>query len=139
MDDLISRRKAIDALCSRCAVARPETCSTIKDGDKWCEEVYTLLHLPSVQSKQKITVKNILELMEKDDMVIVTFYAYGIPYASTWKDDIGTVSECLDRVRNDCLNAKVFRIEKNGVEDNKTDRWIKIHAEIVDMRGEVDG
>lgn len=91
-------------------------------------------------TKKKITVKNILELMKKDDIVIVTLYAFGIPYASTWKEGMGTVSECLDQMRYNCLNAKVFRIErdwarsyKDGVvEDNKTDQWIKIHAEIVE-------
>ena len=49
MDDLISRQAAIDALCKQCTVDRPETCSTIQKGDKWCEEVYTLLKLPSAQ------------------------------------------------------------------------------------------
>ena len=49
MSDLISRQAAIDALCKQCTVDRPETCSTIQKGDKWCEEVYTLLKLPSAQ------------------------------------------------------------------------------------------
>ena len=49
MQDLISRHAAIDALCKQCTVDRPETCSTIQKGDKWCEEVYTLLKLPSAQ------------------------------------------------------------------------------------------
>ena len=49
MNDLISGQAAIDALCKQCTVDRPETCSTIQKGDKWCEEVYTLLKLPSAQ------------------------------------------------------------------------------------------
>ena len=48
-EDTISRQAAIDALCKQCTVDRPETCSTIQKGDKWCEEVYTLLKLPSAQ------------------------------------------------------------------------------------------
>ena len=54
-DDLISRQAAIDALCKQCTVDRPETCSTIQKGDKWCEEVYTLLKLPSAQPEQRYT------------------------------------------------------------------------------------
>ena len=48
-EDTISRQAAIDALCKQCTVDRPETCSTIQKGDKWCEEVYTLFKLPSAQ------------------------------------------------------------------------------------------
>lgn len=88
-------------------------------------------------AKKKITVKNILELMEKDDAVIVRIYAYGIPYADTWKDGMEDVESCLDRMRRDCLNAKVYRINRNwcrgfavGVPDDKTEQWIEIHAEI---------
>ena len=47
--DTISRQAAIEVLCKQCTVDRPETCSTIQKGDKWCEEVYTLLKLPSAQ------------------------------------------------------------------------------------------
>ena len=53
MSDLISRQAAIEALCKQCTVDRPETCSTIQKGDKWCEEVYTLLKLPSAQPEQR--------------------------------------------------------------------------------------
>ena len=48
-DDLISRSAAIDILCSECMVVKPEACSTIQEGDRWCEEVYTLLNLPSAE------------------------------------------------------------------------------------------
>ena len=47
--DCISRQAAIDAFCSHCYVSRPETCSTIQNGDKWCEEVYAIINLPSAQ------------------------------------------------------------------------------------------
>ena len=53
MSDTISRQAAIEALCKQCTVDRPETCSTIQKGDKWCEEVYTLLKLPSAQPEQR--------------------------------------------------------------------------------------
>lgn len=49
MDDLISRQAAINAICSKCMVCKPETCSTIQRGDSWCDEVYVLLGLPSVE------------------------------------------------------------------------------------------
>ena len=49
--DMVSRQNAIDALCSKCTVDKPETCSTIQKNDRWCEEVYTLLNLPSTQSE----------------------------------------------------------------------------------------
>lgn len=88
-------------------------------------------------AKKKITVKNILELMEKDDMVIVHIYAYGTTYATTWEEGIEDVEDCINRMRTDCLNAKVYRINRNwsrsmteGVPDDKTEQWIEIHAEI---------
>lgn len=47
--DKISRQTAIDMLCSKCTVDKPETCSTIQKGDNWCEEVYMLQRMPSAQ------------------------------------------------------------------------------------------
>ena len=49
MDDLIYRQMAVNMLCSKCAVDKPETCITIQKGDNWCEEVYTLLTMPSAE------------------------------------------------------------------------------------------
>lgn len=86
---------------------------------------------------KKITVKDILELMWENDRVIVRFYAYGIPCANTWEDNMETVSECLFNMRYECLNAKVRRIDRNwargykdGVPEDKTDQWIEIHADM---------
>ena len=50
-NDTISRQAAIDALCAECTVDNPKTCSTIQEGDRWCDEVYILLNLPSAQSE----------------------------------------------------------------------------------------
>lgn len=48
-DEFISRQDAINMLCSKCTVDKPETCSTIQKGDNWCEEVHTLLNMPSAE------------------------------------------------------------------------------------------
>ena len=118
-DDSISRQWLME-----CVTEGRIKFDTEKDENRFIHLVRDIA--PSVQPEQKITVKNILELMEKDDIVIVTFYAFGIPYASTLKDGIGTVSECLDRLRYACLDAKVFKIESYCA------KWIKIHAEIME-------
>lgn len=49
MNDIICRQTAINMLCSKCTVDKPETCSTIQKGDNWCEEVYILQRVPSAQ------------------------------------------------------------------------------------------
>ena len=46
---MIYLQDAIDALCAECTIDNPKTCSTIQEGDRWCDEVYILLNLPSVQ------------------------------------------------------------------------------------------
>lgn len=48
-NDSINRWDAIDTICSHCAVKDPKACSTIQNGDTWCEEVYTLMNLPSAE------------------------------------------------------------------------------------------
>lgn len=47
---LIDRQTLIDSFCSQCTVDKPETCSTIRYGDKWCNEVYTILNAPTVDA-----------------------------------------------------------------------------------------
>lgn len=47
MDEYISKRAAIDMICSKCTVDTPDSCSTIQRGDDWCEEMYYLLKTPS--------------------------------------------------------------------------------------------
>ena len=91
--------------------------------------------------KKNISVQDVLELMKKDDTVIVRIYAYGIPAANTWADGMETVEDCLEKMNYDCLRARVGRIERNwargykkGVPDDKTDQWIEIHAEIVGIQ-----
>ena len=49
MSDLINRYDVINMFCSHCDVSKPETCSTIQDGDRWCEAVYVLLNFPSAE------------------------------------------------------------------------------------------
>lgn len=52
--DTISRQTAINMLCSKCTVDKPETCSTIQKGDNWCQEVYILQRVPSAQPEPSI-------------------------------------------------------------------------------------
>ena len=47
MDEYISKRAAIDMICSKCTVDTPNSCSTIQEGDDWCEEMYYLLKTPA--------------------------------------------------------------------------------------------
>lgn len=47
---LIDKQTLIDSFCSQCTVDKPETCSTIRYGDKWCNEVYTILNAPTVDA-----------------------------------------------------------------------------------------
>lgn len=50
MKKLIDRQTLIDSFCSQCTVDKPETCPTIQYGDKWCNEVYTILNAPTVDA-----------------------------------------------------------------------------------------
>ena len=65
MNDLIYRQTAINMLCSKCTVDKPETCSTIQKGDNWCEEVYTLQRVPSAQPEEVIPVSWIEAKIER--------------------------------------------------------------------------
>ena len=66
-NDTISRQAAIDALCAECTVDNPKTCSTIQEGDRWCDEVYILLNLPSAQSEthDKRTETHVCDLISR--------------------------------------------------------------------------
>lgn len=73
--------------------------------------------------KKVILVKDILEVMEDSDYVMINFYAYGLPYATSI--DCGpTVKEVKENINFDCKNAKV-----TGVKHLKT--CVGINAEIV--------
>ena len=83
-------------------------------------------------AKKNILVKDILEMFdEKSDDLVIVFYAYGIYYASTIADNLITVKEIKDRLRNDCLRAKVFKIEPKGDFENNIEPYIKVLAEMV--------
>ena len=56
--DTISRQALIDAYCAQCTVDKPETCSTIRYGDKWCNEVYMMQHMPTVDAVPVVRCKN---------------------------------------------------------------------------------
>ena len=47
MAEYIEKQAAIEMICSSCAVDKPESCSTIQEGDDWCEEVYRFLKTPA--------------------------------------------------------------------------------------------
>ena len=57
--------------------------------------------------KKKITVENILSIMDGEQAVIVDVYAYGISYANSWRDGFRTVDDCLNGIRKDILLATV--------------------------------
>lgn len=58
---------------------------------------------------KKITVKNLLALMDEAQEVTATFYAYGMFYAHS--GDCGkTAADLLDNMRKDCLDALVASI-----------------------------
>lgn len=65
MNDIIYRQTAINTLCSKCTVDKPETCSTIQKGDNWCEEVYILQRVPSAQPEQPTEVQDILQYLDE--------------------------------------------------------------------------
>ena len=58
MSDTISRQAAIDAFCTQCTVDKPETCSTMRYGDKWCNEVYTILNAPTVDAVEVVRCRD---------------------------------------------------------------------------------
>lgn len=58
MKKLIDRQTLIDSFCSQCTVDKPETCSTLRYGDKWCNEVYTILNAPIVDAVEVVRCKD---------------------------------------------------------------------------------
>ena len=61
---LIDRQTLIDSFCSQCTVDKPETCSTIRYGDKWCNEVYTILNAPTVDAVPVVRCKDCNEYQD---------------------------------------------------------------------------
>ena len=66
---MIYRQDAIDALCAECTVDNPKTCSTIQEGDRWCDEVYILLNLPSAQPETIIESDESIKLQNSNDTI----------------------------------------------------------------------
>lgn len=58
---------------------------------------------------KKITVKNLLALMDEAQEVTAAFFAYGILYALS-TDSGRTAADLLENMRKDCLNAEVASI-----------------------------
>jgi len=75
---------------------------------------------------KKLLVKDILDIMDSDQVVNCVFYAYGVYYASSLDDGMQTPADCKKGLRYDCLNALVKKI--NPSQDGS--RQV-IHAEIV--------
>lgn len=60
--------------------------------------------------KKELLVKDILEVMEEDALVLIHFYAYGFPYATS--ADCGqTVKEVKEKINFDCNHAKVTTLK----------------------------
>ena len=115
MNDLISRQAAIDAFCSHCYVSRPETCSTIQEGDKWCEEVYTILNLPSAQPEPSQVARDIATLIENEqDMRVILKNAQ----AESSADDtichcnVKENAELIAKILDDDVCGKVYHAER---------------------------
>jgi len=67
-------------------------------------------------AKKKILVKDILDLMEGTEEIMIQFSAYGVGYANSTRDGMETVADCKALLRYDCLNAKVLSVRSfNGV------------------------
>lgn len=66
MDDLISRRTAIEMLCAMRCSCKPEECGLTleQDGAEECADVRWIMSLPSAQSEQSIKIQDILEYLD---------------------------------------------------------------------------
>lgn len=85
-----------------------------------------------------MTIKQLLNLMEYEQRIVIQFYAYGQDYANTIRDDLETVGDCVENLNYDCLKAKVIAIlprvcefwdsqnEVPGIEP-----YLRVKAEIV--------
>ena len=83
-------------------------------------------------AKKNILVKDILEMFdEKSDDLVIVFYAYGIYYASTSADNLITVKEIKEHLRNDCLRAKVFKIKPKCEFGEISKPYVTVLAEMV--------
>jgi len=81
-------------------------------------------------AKKNILVKDLLNYFpEESEDLVITFYAYGVYYANTAIDDIYTIKELKGRLRNDCLRAKVTRLQIN--DSGNTKAYLKVYAEMV--------
>ena len=84
-------------------------------------------------AKKKFTVRDALELMDKEQKVDVDVYAYGIHYASTLDDGIETAEKCLEKVRYDILQAKVTKIGcVNFLSTSDKRDYVRICCEMID-------
>ena len=63
---------------------------------------------------KKITVKNLLNIMEDETKVTIALFAYGIPYARTDNDGMVTVGDCKSRLRIEGMNAVVTNIKASN-------------------------
>lgn len=86
MKKLIDRQTLIDSFCSQCTVDKPETCSTIQYGDKWCNEVYTILNAPTVDAVQ---VRHGHWILHENADIVDGYYVpnYECSVCHTWKQD----------------------------------------------------
>ena len=55
-------------------------------------------------------VKQLLNVMDNLEPVNVVLYAYGLEYASTWRDGMRTVEEVKNNLIYDGMNANVVRL-----------------------------
>ena len=63
---------------------------------------------------KRITVKNLLNIMEDETKVVIDLFAYGIYYARTENDGMVTVADCKSKLRIEGMNAAVTNIKANN-------------------------
>lgn len=76
---------------------------------------------------KKLTVKDILAVMDDKQEVNCHFTAYGITYANSWDDGLKTVAECKDGMNYDCINALVTGIRHTETFDHQH-QMVQINA-----------
>lgn len=68
-------------------------------------------------AKKKITVKNLLELIDPLQPIKINYYAYGMLYSDSL-DSGTTADDLLNNLRKDCLDAEVHEMHAGSRDDS---------------------
>ena len=77
---------------------------------------------------KKITVKDVLNLIDENTPVCVTLYAYGVYYGNTASDGMRSAKDCKEQMNTSCLNALVGEI---NTRNPSIPNQVHISAELV--------